>query len=316
MKRIILLIACIATLSISGFSQPDTIKIGAYINSLYDLNLSEESFSVDLWMWYLYKNDSLDPLRTVDIINAKELNTSLDDIETKEGIIWAAQKYKAEIKSPWNIENFPFDKQYLKLQAEESIGDTSSLVFTVDKQNSAYDSAINISGWEIVDFSINSRPRTYNTTYGDPELSGESTYPLAEIIFVIQRDGWSLFIKLFTGVYVAFLISLMVFFIDPVDVDPRFGLSVGGLFAAVGNKYIVDSILPETTIFTLVDKVHDITFAYLFFSIALSVYSLYLYKKGKERLSKKIDVFSILFLSITFIAINIFIVYNAITNAS
>ena len=34
---------------------------------------------------------------------------------------------------------------------------------------------------------------------------------------------------------------------------------MGSLFAVIGNKYIIDSSLPETTSFTLVDTLHGFT---------------------------------------------------------
>lgn len=296
-------------------AQVDTVKIGAYITSIYDIKLNDESYNIDFWLWFHYKNDSLNPLKTIEIVNAKESVVSYDHIEVKNNIIWAFQKYKATINNPWNIENFPFDKQQLKIVIEESVADTSTMMFLTDFKNSTYDSILSISGWKITNFKIDSKYKTYNTTYGDPKLTGTSSIPQTVISFMIERDGWTLFVKLFTGVYVAFFISIMVFFIDPVDVDPRFGLSVGAIFAAVGNKYIVDSILPEVTTFTLADKVHNITFVYLLLSIALSVYSLYKFKKGKEKASKKIDKYSFICILISFVMINVYIIYNSVNNA-
>jgi hypothetical protein len=66
----------------------------------------------------------------------------------------------------------------------------------------------------------------------------------------------------------------MCFFIHADSIESRFGLSVGSLFAAVGNKYIIDSILPETSTFTLVDSLHALTFIGILVTIILSVYSL------------------------------------------
>ena len=296
-------------------SQVDTVKIGAYITTIYDIKLNDESYNIDFWLWFHYKNDSLNPLKTIEIVNAKESVVSYDHIQVKNKVIWAFQKYKATINNPWNIKNFPFDKQQLKIVIEESVADTSTMMFVTDYKNSTYDSILSISGWKITNFKIDSKYKTYNTTYGDPKLTGTSSIPQTVISFMIERDGWTLFIKLFTGVYVAFFISIMVFFIDPIDVDPRFGLSVGAIFAAVGNKYIVDSILPEVTTFTLVDKVHNITFVYLLLSIALSVYSLYVFKKGKEKESKKIDKYSFICILISFVMINVYIIYNSVNNA-
>jgi hypothetical protein len=44
--------------------------------------------------------------------------------------------------------------------------------------------------------------------------------------------------------------------------DPRFGLSIEGLFAAVGNNYVADSNMPESISFTLLRQIHDFFFIY------------------------------------------------------
>jgi hypothetical protein len=90
----------------------------------------------------------------------------------------------------------------------------------------------------------------------------------------IERNAWGLFLKIFIGMYIAFLISVISFTPHPSELEPRFGLPVGGLFAAVGNKYIIDSILPETTSFTLVDTLHALTFFAVFSTLMVSAIAL------------------------------------------
>lgn len=298
----------------------DTLKVGMYITSIHDFNLGENSFKSDYWVWFNYKNDSLKPLESMEIVNAKENNYASPSIEKKNNIMWSMHKCKSEIKKQWNIENFPFDKQYLKIVIEEATHDYNKIVYIPDTKNSKVDPKVKIEGWKIDKFVINSSITKYETTYGDPVLEGFSEYPRIMATITLSRKGLGLFYKLFLGVYIAFSISLLVFFIDPVDVDPRFGLSVGSLFAAVGNKYIVDSILPETVTFTLVDKVHLVTFFFIFLSLLLSVRSLYLFKNGKKMSSKKLDKYAFFVISFLYILVNTYLLWHAgffdITNFS
>src|SRR5678816_4835806 len=82
--------------------------------------------------------------------------------------------------------------------------------------------------------------------------------------------------------YIAFLISIISFTPHPSEMDPRFGLPVGGLFAAVGNKYIIDSLLPESSTFTLVDTLHAITFIAIFATLLVSAIALKQFDAGKK----------------------------------
>ena len=292
-------------------AQADTVRIGCFINDIFDINLSEKSFSVQCWLWFNYRDTSLAPLATLEIPNAKEVDFG-EIFQDKEGdIAWDSRKMRAVIKKDWDIRRFPFDEQAMTIELEDSDTDFESLVYVADTQNTRYDKRLTLANWVIERFEIACGSKKYETTYGDPALSGESEYAHATVTLFIKRNIWGLFFSLFTGMYVAFFISSLVFFIDPIDVDPRFGLSVGGLFAAVGNKYIVDSILPQSTAFTLVDKLHSLTYVFLLLCIVLSVVSLRLWKNGHEKRSARFDRRAHTAIMITYTLINIWLIYHA-----
>ncbi|MBY0425944.1 MAG: hypothetical protein K2Q22_09940 [Cytophagales bacterium] len=298
----------------SGIAQPrDTCQVGLFVTSLHDFNLTDQSYTTEFWLWFNYRNDSLHPLETREISNSKSVESTISDTEKKGGINWATEKIRANIKTQWQLAHFPFDRQKLTIEIEEAIFNTSQMVYVPDVENSTYDQKnMDLVEWKVVGFTIFPATKTYNTTYGDPELKGESSYPSVRAEIIIERIGTGLFFKLFTGVYVAFFIAMMVFFIEPIDVDPRFGLSVGGLFAAVGNKYIVDSNMPESTSFTLIDKVHAMTFFFILISIVISAISLYLFKNNQIGRSKKLDRVSFFVLAFTYVTLNSVLIYMAL----
>ncbi len=290
-------------------AQPDTVEVGLFITNLYDLNLSEKRFNADFWLWLNYADSTLNPLETIELPYAREADRRLDYVETVGGGQWATQKISAVFREDWRLENFPFDTQVLRLEIEESDKTTADLVYRADTTNTKYYTAIKLPDWEVVDFGITTSEISYPTTYGDPSLTGESTYSRATATFVLRRQSRGLFFTLFTGVYVAFFISVLVFFIDPVDVDPRFGLSVGGLFAAVGNKYIVDSILPQSTSFTLVDKIHVLTYVFLLVCVVVSVISLRWWKNGRVARSRRLDRWSFVTVTLLYVALNLLFIF-------
>jgi L-asparagine transporter-like permease len=105
----------------------------------------------------------------------------------------------------------------------------------------------------------------------------------------LERHAWGLFMKIFIGMYIAFLISIISFTPHPSELEPRFGLPVGGLFAAVGNKYIIDSLLPESSFFTLVDTLHTITFMSIFATLVVSAITLKLHDSNKDQQAIKVN---------------------------
>jgi len=279
---------------------------------IYDIKMNENSFSAQFWVWFNYANKELIPLDSLEFPNEKESECSNQFKEESKGISWAGKRVNAVLKKEWDIRYFPFDAQKMTIEFEESNNDIETMVYVADSANTKLDPRLKLTNWEIERFEIVAGKRDFNTTFGDPELTnGRSTYAHADLNVYIKRKTLGLFFSLFTGMYVAFFISWLVFFIPPKFVDPRFGLSVGGLFAAVGNKYIVDSVLPQSTTFTLVDKLHIITYFFLLLCIVLSVISLRLWSLGKEYASARFDAWAWKIILLLYLVANLGLIWGA-----
>jgi hypothetical protein len=131
---------------------------------------------------------------------------------------------------------------------------------------------------------MSSGMKSHETTFGDATMEKpHSVYGTFKVKMVITFEPWWLFLKIFLGIFIAFLIAYTSFYIHANHIDSRFALSVGAIFAAIGNKYIVDSSLPESTTFTPVDILHGITLFFIFLVVASSAYALRLVKKRNIR---------------------------------
>ncbi len=305
---------CLLFFSNISFAQKDTCKIGMYVLSLSDFKIDDQSFKADFWIWFIYDNDSLVMKDAIEIMNAKSAEFSNYSIEKKGGKNWAQVKCKAVINQNWDVTKFPFDKQDLSIKIEHTMLDADEVVFVADSENSKIDSTFFLDDWDINSFQLKSIKRTYNTTFGDPVLKGSSTYPGVEAEIIITRaHSQGILVKMLTGVYVAFSIALLGFLIKPSLAD-RLGLCVGGIFAAVGNKYIIESVVPSSTANTLLDSIHNLTFVAILIMIALTVVSLKWSDTEDEKLkmrSQKIDRISFVVLLAGFITANIILILSA-----
>jgi len=154
--------------------------------------------------------------------------------------------------------------------------------------------------------------KAYETGFGDESLAKPHTeYSNFRVRMDLKRDAMGLFWKMFLGMYIAFLIAYICFYIHSDGMDSRFGLSVGSLFAVVGNKYIVDSALPESTSFTLVDALHGLTLFSIFAVIACTAISLLMVKKNKIAQAKRFDMIAAQTLLVIYIVVNIILISKA-----
>ncbi len=238
------------------------------------------------WLWFLYDNPDFDFATQLDIPNAKSIDPPEIILDSLNGRAWAIMKMKATMKESWKVADFPFDEQHLSVQIENSLFDNKTLVFKPDIVGSTYDKEDALDGWNIKNFNVSKIQNDYETGFGDQRPSRSLQNFSAFLIEMdIERSAWGLFMKIFIGMYIAFLISIISFTIKIEELEPRFGLPVGGLFATVGNKYIIDSILPETSSFTLVDSLHTLTFLAIFATLVVSAVALRQYDNGNKEAS-------------------------------
>ncbi len=292
---------------------PDTVKTGIYITSIHDIDFKQKEYAIDLWLWLKYNKREFDFVQNLEIPQAKTVNKSFSTIDSTGGKIYLLMKLQCVMKDSWRINNFPFDRQNLRFSIENSQYDSRSLVFSLDTLGKHYDPRFTLRGWNIDSFDISSSKRAYETTFGDETLSKPHVeYSTFRVKIGLTRDATDLFWKMFLGMYVAFLIAYMCFYIHADNIDSRFGLSVGSLFAAIGNKYIIDSSLPESTSLTLVDILHGITLLFIFLVVAASAYALYLVKRGNGlQRSNRFDFIAAQVLLVLYLIINIYLISKA-----
>lgn len=292
---------------------PDTVKTGIYVTSIHDIDFKQQEYTISFWLWLKYKNKDFDFLHNLEVPHAKSVATSFSTVDSSDDQVYLLMKMQCVMKDSWKINDFPFDRQNLRLSIENSQYDSKSLVFVPDTLGKHYDRFFTLIGWKIDSFQMSTGTRIYETTFGDPTLTVPHTeYSAFKVKIVIDRSAMGLFWKMFLGMYVAFLIAYVCFYIHADGIDSRFGLSVGALFAVIGNKYIVDSALPESKTFTLVDTLHGITLMFILLVITCTAYSLKLVKQNKLKQANKFDMIAAQVLLVIYLILNIY--YISIAN--
>ncbi|MEI9918623.1 MAG: hypothetical protein WDO14_07450 [Bacteroidota bacterium] len=261
--------------------KPDTVKAGVYIISLHDINFRDKEYTLRFWLWFIYDNPEFDFEKQLDLPNAKDIDIQEAIYDSLDGKRWVIMKMKCTMKNSWNVHDFPFDQQRLRMHIENTLFDKRTLIFVPDTEGSSFDPQEAIDGWDITEFKVSESSNDYLTGFGDSSNKNQN-FSSFDVNIGLDRAAWGMFFKIFLGMYIAFMIATISFTPHPSELEPRFGLPVGGLFAAVGNKYIIDSLLPESSSFTLVDTLHAITFIGIFAILLVSAFALKQYDKGRQ----------------------------------
>lgn len=290
-------------------SKADTVRIGAYVESLYDFDLPSNTIRADVYYWCHYKNPELDLANEFELKKSTSvlfLNSEKDTIPTGYRF---HTKASAKVRQSFNLTNYPFDDQRLVISVEAYASDIDKLVFKPDIKDCGIDTSVHksLSEWSVTNTQYLVTEATYNSDFGDLDRNNRSGYSRFDIVIDLHRkDSLHILVKLITGILVAFVIACCSFFIRANNIDPRFGLSVGALFAAIGNKYTVESNVPSTSEVSMLDNLHNLTFVYIFLVIVATVLSLYLYEKGSEagiRRSRRLDMYAFATIFVSYLTI-------------
>jgi hypothetical protein len=268
------------------------VTVGIYLERVTDLSIKDARWKPIFDIWFRWRGDLPSPAGNLVIMEG--------DIDSREKLAefhdgdehYERYRIAATLSKPFSIIHFPLDEQLLLLALENGARTRSELVFVPDVDNSSASSRVSVQGYAWTAWHLLEKAHSYKTSRGDPRLDAGSKSTFSQIRFAlpIRRTGWGLYLKMFIALYVSVAIALLACFIKPINVDPRFGLGVGALFAAVANSYVVGSYVPDTGQLALADIVNSLGILTILVTLIESTVSLFLYERyGEKILSARLD---------------------------
>ena len=275
------------------------VRVGAYVQSLHAMSLKDNSFTIDLYLWFRWDPSEWTPsdgqqpqlpFETFEIVGASELEKSVQ--QQSDG--YAALRVKAHLTQFWDVARFPLDDHVLRVVVEDVASEVNLVRYEADEALSSVAPEFTVPGWKAQPLRVRSATHDYRTTFGDPKLARDTLSTYSQVAFEVPvvREGFGMFLKLFTGLLVSVAIAFVAFFVRATEVDPRFGLPVGALFAAIASEYVVTSTLPDSSAVTLADRLHLVSFLAILTVVVESARALHLLQSdrpGIEHTVRRLD---------------------------
>ena len=279
----------------SEAAEPATVIVGVYVNQILDLSFKDRRYTIDFYVWFRWRPEGemadYKPLESFELINGRIDNKTSIVEKTIDGVNYATARVTGNISQPWDLDAFPLDNHRLRIYLEDSKRVASEIMFEVDRANSRLGDEINLSGWTLSFFDAGVTTKAYNSNFGDISLPTRDRSEFSRFTFSmdLRRENNEAAIKLLTTMIVAPLVAFAAFVIKPTDVNTRFGIGVGALFAVATSAVIVASAVPDSSALTAADKMHMVSMTFIFASLVQSVISMKWDAAGHERGSIWLD---------------------------
>ena len=260
------------------------VTIGFYMESIEHISIHDGGWSTILDVWCRWDHDpadpDFDPFDHLLPINGKITADDLVRESHEGGEHYVHRRLELEFKRTFSVVNFPLDRHLLLASFENTAHPRDELLFLPEDTTSAVSRRVSTAGYRIERFHAVENPHSYLTSRGWPGFPPERSGTWSQPRFAIEigRSGGGLFLKMFQALFVSVGVALLACFIKPIHVDPRFGLGVGALFAAVANGYLVGTYVPETGEFSLADVVNLLGIGTILLSMTQSTISLWIYE--------------------------------------
>lgn len=265
--------------SLPAGATPIRVTAGMYVDRVAELSVKDGNWTVDFFLWFRWRGDALKSCEEFQVVDG-----SVEKKDKEEDATVSAERYQrfrvaAKLTKVFDVTRFPRDDHLLLLSVELPEHLRQDVQFVPDADGSAVSSRVSVPAYKLRLAGVVEKPHSYKTARGDPRLpaGAKSTYSQLRMGLTLERGGWGLYFKMFQSLYVAVLLALLAFFIRPTEVDPRFGLGVGALFAGVANAYVISSLVPDTGVMSLADVVNGVGIATILLTVVQSAISLYLY---------------------------------------
>jgi hypothetical protein len=289
----LLILSMIATIPVSdvpvkaqgGSGTGTRVGVGLYLISFGNYDENKGAYTMDFYIWFQFPTNGTPAGFSIDNFEfmngragSRDQISFTDDGTTTE--IW--YRVQADLYATPHFKMYPFDKQKLTMELEDSGMTTTDLVYYPLTQDNTLDPDLTIAGWDISGSSWTATTHHYGW--------GEE-YSRMVFTINVSRPPTSTTIKTMLPPIIFCIVSGLSFFFPSTRMGEKVGLSTSMLITAVMFHISQTSSLPPLGSLIMIDKIMLAT--YTFLTISLIATSLVVINEDiwkKEKLTMKINV--------------------------
>ncbi|KAH3746104.1 hypothetical protein Pelo_12482 [Pelomyxa schiedti] len=271
---------------------PAQVYIGVYFTVLTNVDSFASTFTAQGIVWYKWRtcqfmrNIPYRPFLTLymensmgDVVDPIPQRICPQDISDTPcpvcnvpGDGWSYYSYKFLVEFDMNMfyKSWPLDVQFISISFEDFVF-PCKMVTLIPDPDSGVSPDINPLGFLVGDMAAYSSTNNYTTNFGK-ELNVTPAYSRCTIGVHISRSPTFYALRILPPALIVQIVSIIVIFLDPTEIQARLGAAVSGLLALVSLCIGTSAKLPDIGDVSITDIVYDWFFFLTFVVIAESVF--------------------------------------------
>eukprot|EP01114_Cavostelium_apophysatum_P014106 TRINITY_DN3571_c0_g1_i2.p1 TRINITY_DN3571_c0_g1~~TRINITY_DN3571_c0_g1_i2.p1 ORF type:complete len:406 (-),score=69.54 TRINITY_DN3571_c0_g1_i2:43-1260(-) len=305
-----------------------TCLVKIFINQLDALETSSEKVFVDFGIQYWYKDSTLVGkegedfdktlifVPTVEIVNAVDIEPILypDDNGTyyilpqfsPHGIVNNFQRYRGIMRAPFQLREFPFDTQILRLTVRSMTWAEDCLTF---RNSTDHKAIVAMAGCcnSLKEWDLLGNPEIIEESFINPE--DERGYSQITVELQYKRKTGFYIQNVVVLVLMILLMGLSVFFIPSDSLNDRTAISITLFLAAVAFNFVVVGVVPRISHHTYLSSYFFATYGIIVAEVVANVVSFLLWKYYGEHTAQVFDWATLIaFALLSFVCSMIFVI--------
>ncbi len=285
----VLFLLLVALTAVCGFllasppkanAEPESTKVtyGVYINNLEDIDLTTNSYSVDLYLWLRWKNSKIDPSTSIEPMNtvhgddAVEMQRLFDEpMNMPDGSKYMAFRVQGSFNSKMDLARYPFDVQNLTMEFEDSTNAANVLEYVPDTNPVTISTNLTLPGYIVGTPTAIATNHPYPTNFGDLSAVGNPAYSRITITLPVTRNVLPSVVKILVPILIVVLITSLTFLLPARMEDARVGIGITAMLTMVALQWTTTGTLPNVEYLMMIDLVYMLSIGYVLATMAYTV---------------------------------------------
>ncbi len=220
------------------------VKVAVLINDVRDYDIKQGTFTADFYL--SLTSDKPMPDTQLIFTNGKEDSK----LALAEKPTFKLYRYVGVFQSPPDLHAYPFDKQELRIEIEESGAGIDQVRLVPDRAHTNLGIGAEVTGWDVTHLAASVTTHSYPDRFEGDDLY----YSRYAFRIGIERYGTNAIFTVYVPAIVIVLIALTGMWVTPDHMEVRSNAGAPMLAAAVLFHFALIQALPATPYLTRADK--------------------------------------------------------------